>query len=138
MPAQKRWRENALVLKDFSGGENSTDSPIKLLPQELSECRNVVPDMRGAIQKRKGITKYNSTEVAGVASSSIVGLARFYREATTAVVVAVANYGGGEYRIYDVPSSGAATNLGASGGYGIKPNGPHRVHIVQYRDRLYG
>ena len=110
MPAPRRWHEGALVLNDFSGGENYTDSEIKLLPNELSELRNYVPDKRGVLKKRLGITKYNTGEL-GSGTKRIFGLARFYREDATDVVVAVANESSGA-KIYNVATTGASTDLG--------------------------
>jgi hypothetical protein len=138
MPAPRRWHEGDLVLSDFSGGENYTDSEIKLLPNELSELRNYVPDKRGALKKRLGITKHNATAL-GSGTKRIFGLARFYREDATDIVVAVANESSGA-KIYNVASSGASTDLGldhdAAANYTLST--PKPVPIVQYRDRLYG
>ncbi len=62
MPSPRKWHEQDLTLNDFSGGENYTDSEIRLLPNELSEVQNMVPDKRGALQKRLGIAEYNAVE----------------------------------------------------------------------------
>ena len=138
MPAPRRWHEQDLVLKDFSGGENYTDSTIKLLPNELSDVRNYVPDKRGALQRRYGIEKYNGTEL-GSGTERIMGLARFYREDVTDIVVAVAAETSGS-KIYDVATTGASTDLGLdhddAANYALSVN--NQVPIVQYRNRMYG
>ena len=135
MPAPRRWHEQSLVFNDFSGGENYTDSEIKLLPNELSECRNYVPDKRGALKKRLGISKYNAVEFGlGSLSPMVYGLIRFYRESGADKVIATGRGTTGA-AIFDVPATGAATNLGSATGYYLDTA---ETQMVQYRNRIYG
>ena len=137
MAAPRRWHEQDLVLKDFSGGENQTDSELTLLPNELSDCMNVVGLKRGALQRRKGIAKYNATAVAITENSGLLGFHRFYNGPGSTDVVAVSS----DKKVYSVPTTGASTDLGLDhdGSSLFTVTGASQpVSFAQYRNRLYG
>ena len=138
MPAPRKWHEQDLVLNDFSGGENSQDSEIVLQPNELSECENVLGDKRGALRRRKGITKFNSTEIPGSPTNLLNGLTKFY-DSVDGDGVIVMQYGGGI--LYRVPATGASVDLGLdhddAANFNYAPTAG-RTQFQQYRTRMYG
>ena len=113
---------------DFSGGVNKRLSPLVLMPNELADAQNVLPEERGAIQRRYGFTKYNATEV--VASKKILGLLKFYGENLDDMLVAAC-----DTKVWNVPATGASVDLGLTSGFTIDSDD---VFMVQHRDRIYG
>ena len=114
---------------DFSGGVNKRLSPLKLMPNELADAQNVLPEERGSIQRRYGFTAYNDTEA--VASKRVTGLLKFYGESLDDMLVAACGT-----KILNVPATGASTDLGATAGFTIDDG--TAVFMLQHRDRIYG
>lgn len=114
---------------DFSGGVNKTTSPLRLLPNELSDALNVLPATRGAVTRRYGYTAYNDTQISS--GKAVTGLCRFYREGSASdVLLAACNEA-----IYDAATSGASTDLGSDAGFAIDAGTD--VFFAPYRDRVY-
>jgi len=114
---------------DFSGGVNKRLSPLMLLPNELADAQNVLPEERGSIQRRYGFTAYNDTQAD--AGSPIKGLHQFYGADLSDMLVAAC---GG--KILNVPATDASTDLGDEASFTVDTDA--NVYMVQDRDRVYG
>lgn len=115
---------------DFSGGVNKRLSPLVLLPNELADAQNVLPEERGSISRRYGFAAYNA--VQAVADKKITGLLKFYGESVLSDVL-VAACG---TKLLSVPATGASTDLGATAGFTIDDGTD--VFMAQHRERVYG
>lgn len=114
---------------DFSGGVNKRLSPLKLMPNELADAQNVLPEERGSISRRYGFAAYNA--VQAVASKKVTGLLKFYGESLDDMPIAAC-----DTKILNVPATGNSTDLGATAGFTIDSGTD--VFMVQHRDRVYG
>lgn len=63
-----------LELRDFSGGLNLRDAPIRLAANESPLCLNVQFDERGGVFARKGLTKDDSSDTIGSGTANIVAM----------------------------------------------------------------
>lgn len=114
---------------NFSGGVNRRLSPLMLMPNELADAQNVLPEERGSIQRRYGYTAYNDTEA--VASKKVTGLLQFYGKSLDDMLVVACGT-----KILNVPATDASTDLGDTASFTIDDG--TNVSMVQHRDRIYG
>lgn len=124
---------DTLELGPFTDGVNLVDPITKLLPSELSECRNWRTGVRGEFNKRPGHKNYGSSP-AKVNGDNLVTLAlRYYRADGTKKLIAAA---GGKLK-FGNDSTGAWTQIDIDGVAGNNMSTTNLADWMVYKNRLY-